>query len=150
MTAPRTRRGQFAKGHSGNLDGRPPKKEPRLESAEQSQIDILQIGATPVTITEGGKRKTVTANHAIRLQLMHAAVKGDQRAVLKWEELNERRQAAYEKTRVELFEAYLEGKEIIAKRGEDVSDRFLELQRQTRQKLIDDYGMEHLKYDDDL
>lgn len=150
MRAPRTRRGQFAKGHSGNLDGRPPKKEQHLESAETGQIDVLKIGAKLVTITEGGKRIKVSANHAIRLRLMHAAANGNLRAILKWEELMERRQTAYEKTRSELFDLFLNGKETIAKKREDVSDRYLELHQQTKHKLIQDYGMEHLKYEEDL
>ena len=150
MTAPRTRRGQFAKGHSGNLDGRPPRKEPRLESAEENQIDVLKIGATPVTITENGKRKKVTANHAIRRQLMHAAIKGDLRAILRWEQLVEKRQTAHDQARTDIYEDYLETKEKIRNKREEVSDRYIELHHLFKHLLINRYGMEHLKYEDDL
>ena len=67
------RSGQFKPGQSGNPRGRPKK---RSASAEQ----IAEVLYGKVTVTEGGKRRTVTTLEAFTRRLLQGALKGDSRA----------------------------------------------------------------------
>ncbi len=67
------RSGQFKPGQSGNPRGRP-KKTPAL--TEQ----IAEVLHGNVTVTEGGKRRTVTTLEAFMMREVRKALEGDPRA----------------------------------------------------------------------
>lgn len=68
--------GQFKKGQSGNPKGRP-------KGSLDYQTYVKAMLATQVTITEGGKRKRVSALQATLMRLNEKSLKGDMRAIEK-------------------------------------------------------------------
>lgn len=65
---------QFKKGQSGNPRGRP-KGARNLETILESELDRA------VTVTEGGKKRKVSAQHAVVMTVVAKALRGDLRAV---------------------------------------------------------------------
>ena len=65
---------QFPKGTSGNLRGRP-------KGSRNFSTDVKDTLKEPVRLTKGGKRKTVSTQHATLLRLREKALSGDARAL---------------------------------------------------------------------
>ncbi len=65
---------QYPKGTSGNLRGRP-------KGSRNFSKDVKDTLKEPVRLTKGGKRKTVSTQHATLLRLREKALSGDARAL---------------------------------------------------------------------
>lgn len=65
---------RFKKGRSGNPKGRP-------KGSKNFAKDVKDALDEPVRLTEGGKPKTVSTQHAALLRLREKALKGDARAL---------------------------------------------------------------------
>ncbi len=65
---------QFRKDQSGNLRGRP-------KGSRNFSTDVKDTLKEPVRLTKGGKRKTVSTQHATLLRLREKALSGDARAL---------------------------------------------------------------------
>ena len=65
---------QFKKGQSGNPSGRP-------KGALNRASLIAQVLAEKVTVTENGRRRTITKFEAAVKQAVHRAISGDPRAI---------------------------------------------------------------------
>ena len=64
---------QFAKGKSGNPKGRP-------QGAKNLATTFMEIGRERITVTEGGRTRTMTKAEAVVHQLTNKAASGDPRA----------------------------------------------------------------------
>ncbi len=64
---------QFKKDQSGTPKGRP-------KGSRNFSTDVKEVLKLPVRVTQGGKRKTVSSQHATLLQLRNDALSGDVRA----------------------------------------------------------------------
>jgi hypothetical protein len=65
--------GQFKPGTSGNPGGRP-------KGSRNLRTELEQMMRKPIPVREGGKRKSITRQHAMLLTLLDKAVRGDLRA----------------------------------------------------------------------
>ncbi len=65
---------QFNKDQSGNPKGRP-------KGSRNFSTDVKDTLKEPVRLTKGGKRKTVSTQHATLLRLREKALSGDARAL---------------------------------------------------------------------
>ena len=65
---------QYPKGTSGNPKGRP-------KGSRNFSTDVKDTLKEPVRLTKGGKRKTVSTQHATLLRLREKALSGDARAL---------------------------------------------------------------------
>ncbi len=100
---------QFKKDQSGNPKGRP-------KGSRNFSTDVKDTLKEPVRLTKGGKRKTVSTQHATLLRLREKALSGDARALDRMIELartyndEDIAQAAAElsSTDAEILEAYNE------------------------------------------
>jgi len=65
---------QFSKGVSGNPKGRP-------KGSKNIATRFNEIASGLITVTEGGKTRTMTRLDAVLYQQMNSALKGDHRAI---------------------------------------------------------------------
>jgi hypothetical protein len=65
---------QFAKGKSGNPNGRP-------KGSKNLATLFRKIGQEQVTVTEGGRTRTMNKSHAVMVQLTNKAVSGERWAI---------------------------------------------------------------------
>jgi hypothetical protein len=68
---------QFAKGKSGNPNGRP-------KGSKNLATLFREIGQEQVTVTEGGRKRTMNKAHAVMVQLTNKAVSGERWAILSY------------------------------------------------------------------
>jgi hypothetical protein len=68
---------QFAKGKSGNPNGRP-------KGSKNLATLFREIGQEQVTVTEGGRTRTMNKAHAVMVQLTNKAVSGERWAILSY------------------------------------------------------------------
>lgn len=78
---------RFAKGQSGNPNGRPKARRPNI-----SAFDI--IFDQRLTVTQNGKERELTIDEALELQTYQAALKGSRMAIRKVLKMIEKREAA--------------------------------------------------------
>ena len=88
------KRTQFKKGQSGNPKGRP-------KSSKNVETMLKETLMRPITVTEGGKRKKITALEAFFSQTLKSALGGDSRASDKLLKLLPLLQAALERETAE-------------------------------------------------
>lgn len=65
---------QFKPGQSGNPKG-------RRKGARSFKTDLMEILKTPVEVTEGGKSRRISTQHASLMRLKEKALKGNERAL---------------------------------------------------------------------
>jgi Family of unknown function (DUF5681) len=68
---------QFSKGKSGNPNGRP-------KGSKNLATLFREIGQEQVTVTEGGRTRTMNKAHAVMVQLTNKAVSGERWAILSY------------------------------------------------------------------
>ena len=66
---------QFKKGQSGN-----PKGRPRVRGKSVGELFLARLG-DPVTVTSGGRDKTITTAEALLINQVNRAIKGDPKAL---------------------------------------------------------------------
>ncbi|RVQ65034.1 hypothetical protein EKN06_14660 [Croceicoccus ponticola] len=81
---------RFAKGQSGNPNGRPKARRPNI-----SAFDI--IFDKTLTVTQNGKARELTIDEALELQTYQAALQGSRMAIRKVLKMIEKREAALAK-----------------------------------------------------
>jgi hypothetical protein len=91
---------QFAQGRSGSPKGRP-------KGSKNLATSFIEIGREQITVTEGGRTRTMTKADAIAHQLTNKAASGDFRAMR------------------EYFQTYkmFQGSELVEEVAPDLSDR---------------------------
>ena len=132
--------GQYEKGTSGNLRGRPP-KQPRKISPDQIREDFFEAGEQLITIIENGKRKLIPASVAIERQLTLKAASGDLRAIIEWKKTRYRLTIEYVKEQLDRLECVMKSEDILRKFPEDVTDQFIAFTRSLRATLDSDFQM---------
>ncbi|MGY3492327.1 hypothetical protein ACVIHH_001086 [Bradyrhizobium sp. USDA 4518] len=118
---PRNELGQFEKGTCGNPRGRP-RKQPLEISTERLRREFFEAAETPITITENGRRKTISAHKAIDMQLIRKAVAGDLRAIVEYSKRHERFTLEHIKQQLTNVEAIANAEDRFRKFPEDVTD----------------------------
>lgn len=71
--------GQFPKGHSGNLNGRPKKTE-RAWSHRQREFDTVKEANKLIRVVENGKVEYISTEQALIRQLLRKGINGDMKA----------------------------------------------------------------------
>jgi hypothetical protein len=77
---------RFAKGRSGNPNGRPKGSKNLLTS-------FLEISRERITVKEGGRPRTMTKGEAVLHQLTNKAASGDLRAIREFFQIHSRSEA---------------------------------------------------------
>ncbi|SCB43330.1 hypothetical protein GA0061099_1007252 [Bradyrhizobium yuanmingense] len=129
----RNLKGQFAKGTSGNLNGRP-RKQPHPICDDQVRRDFFEADETLVPIVIGNRREMVPARVAIDKQLIFKAVSGDPRAMAQYYKRKDRFIVEYVNRQLENLRLIAESEDRLRQFPEDVTDEFkraLSLLKQT-------------------
>ncbi|MGT2504172.1 DUF5681 domain-containing protein [Bradyrhizobium guangxiense] len=134
----RNPKGQFAKGTSGNLNGRP-RKQPHPICDAQVRRDFFDAAEMPVAIVVGNKREFVPARVAIDRQLVAKAVSGDMRAICEYNKRKDRFTLEHVELQLKNLEAILAAEDRIRMFPEDVTDEFKRLLAVLRKKIDPDY-----------
>jgi hypothetical protein len=71
--------GQFQKGTSGNLNGRP-KKQERAWSQRQREFDTVKEANRLIRVIENGKVEYISTEQALMRQLLRKGINGDMKA----------------------------------------------------------------------
>lgn len=130
----RNKRGQFKPGFCGNPKGRP-RKQPREISPRQIRKTFFALGEMPVTVVEGGKRKTITADEAIDKQLLMKAVAGERWALQLYHKRRDKLVLEYFDEQTSLLKTYVETEKLNREFPEEVTEKLLEVMRDTRALL---------------
>src|SRR5882672_2406662 len=118
--------GRFAKGFSGNPNGRP-REEKRTFTDEQVRDDFLLATEEKFPIPNGdGTYSKLPAIQIINKQLVRKAVMGDTRCILNVIEKRQIMIAEMVKERLALLENYLETLKVSKEYPEDVTDKLLD------------------------
>ncbi|WP_028134739.1 DUF5681 domain-containing protein [Bradyrhizobium japonicum] len=134
----RNLKGQFAKGTSGNLNGRP-RKQPHPISDDQVRRDFFDAAEMPVAIVVGNKREFVPARVAIDRQLVVKAVSGDMRAICEYNKRKDRFTLEHVELQLKNLEAIFAAEDRIRMFPEDITDEFKRLLALLRKKIDPDY-----------
>ena len=134
----RNERGQYEKGTSGNLKGRPPKR-PHLISDTQVRSDFFDAAETLVPIIEGHTRKLIPARAAIDKQLMIKAASGDLRAIREYYKMRDRYTIDHVKLQLDNLRVILESEDRVRQFPEDVTDEFKNMLHQLRTQIDKHY-----------
>ncbi|WP_375161671.1 DUF5681 domain-containing protein [Bradyrhizobium sp. RDT46] len=134
----RNLKGQFEKGTSGNLNGRP-RKQPHPISDDQVRRDFFDAAEMPVAMVVGNKREFVPARVAIDRQLVAKAVSGDMRAICEYNKRKDRFTLEHVELQLKNLEAIFAAEDRIRMFPEDVTDDFKRLLALLRKKIDPDY-----------
>lgn len=130
--------GQFPKGRSGNLNGRPKKAE-RAWSHRQREFDTVKEANRLIRVIENGKVEHITTEQALIRQLLRKGIKGDMKAAEMALNRIDRAQSSREWRLREIFKhlEYLESnhEESCAIGGKAVGDEILAAARKKSRKL---------------
>lgn len=132
--------GQYPKGVSGNLKGRPPKKREEV-LPEELRLEFFEDANVLVTITENGKRKKIPARRAINRQLRQKALEGDIRAILAWKKEEAKHIREYVDLQISLMETLAKEERRYQESPEDVPERALKIMRAIRKVLAPEFQL---------
>jgi hypothetical protein len=130
----RNPKGQYEKGTSGNLKGRP-RKRPHPISDDQVRHDFFEAAEMLVPIVVGNKREMIPARVAIDKQLVVKAVSGDMRAICEYNKRRERYTLEHVELQLKNLELIFEGEDRIRMFPEDVTDEFKRVLMLLRMKI---------------
>jgi hypothetical protein len=113
----------------GNPKGRPKadKYIPTPVIAQSVQrTDFFEIDNAPVTISENGKRKTISLRKAIYQKLAYSAASGNTRAAIEWNKLRTGFIGEYVDEQLAMVAQISKSEKVARDFPEDVTDKFLE------------------------
>ncbi|WP_146006581.1 DUF5681 domain-containing protein [Bradyrhizobium forestalis] len=119
----RNLKGQFEKGTSGNLRGRP-RKQSHPISDDQVRRDFFEAEEMLVPVVIGNKREMIPARVAIDRQLVFKAVAGDARARDLYYKRKDRFILEHVNQQLENLRVIVEGEDRLREFPEDVTDEF--------------------------
>lgn len=119
----RNAKGQYPKGTSGNLRGRP-RKQPHPISDDQVRRDFFEAEDMLVPVVIGNKREMIPARTAIDKQLVIKAVSGDVRAMTQYYKRKDKFIVEYVNQQLENLRVIVESEDRLRQFPEDVTDEF--------------------------
>lgn len=130
----RNKKGRFEKGSTGNPLGRPIRPTLR-NTPDELREQFFKLANSRVTISEGGRKRSVTISEAITMKWIKLALNDNRVAIVQYKRLEERYAAERLAETLVLWEQVLSGEKTVRDFPDDVTDHHIDLVRQARARL---------------